>query len=238
MHKESKSIRSLPKSCDGEIRLHIPEEFRRGALRGDEKTSIESAVNNLKRIATLTERDDFSNLKILDYGCGVKFSQALIQYEVEVRAFVGMDVFHQMIKYLNENVTMPNFEYHTVPFRNEMYNKNGVPLTATSELPGDIDAYDLFTLQSVFTHFNPTDFLATLQVLRRYAARDARMLFTCFIDNDQEHDFVDSVPGKPLLRAFYKEMFIREMLEASDWKIISLQPPGFQMQHQFICEPQ
>lgn len=65
--------------------------------------------------------------------------------------------------------------------------------------------YDLMTLESVFTHFNPTDFLATLQILRRYAAPEARMLFMCFIDNDLPQDFVDQVPDRPLLKAYCRE---------------------------------
>lgn len=231
------SLSEIPESCEGEIRLHVPPEFRRGALRRDERRSIASAVENMEAIAVLTERTDWSNLTVLDYGCGVKFAQALIQYEVDVKKFVGMDVFKALIQYLSERVNLPNFEFIHVPFKNEMYNPKGTELTAEAELPGSITTYDLITLQSVFTHFNPADFLAMLHVLRRNAAQDARMLFTCFIDNDMEHDFVDSVPGKPLLRAYYKERYVREMLEKSSWKPILMKPPSSQMQHQFVCEP-
>ena len=133
-------------------------------------------------------------------------------------------------------ISKPNFYFYHVSFKNEMYNKNGIQMTKESELPGTIRAYDLFTLQSVFTHFNPPDFLALLHVLRRYAAGDARLFFTCFIDNTMEHDFLDLVPGKPLFNAVYRERYIREMLEESNWKPISLEPPGFDMAYQFVCE--
>jgi hypothetical protein len=147
-----------------------------------------------------------------------------------------MDVHAQIIQYLKDNVSRPSFFYFQVPFKNERYNKKGIPMTKNSELPGTIKAYDLITLQSVFTHFNPPDFLALLHVLRRYAASDARLFFTCFIDNTMEHDFIDLVPDKPLLNAVYRESYIREMLEESNWKPISLEPPGFDMAHQFVCE--
>ena len=237
MNKPLLLLEDIPGYCEGEIRLHIPLEFRRGVLREDERKSIESASIGLKRIANLTGRTDWSNLNILDYGCGVKFSQALIQYNIDVQAYVGIDVYKKMIQCLNDRVSQPNFHYFNVPFKNEMYNKTGVELTAKVELPGNIKAYDLIILQSVFTHFNPTDFLALLHVLRRYAASGACMFFTCFIDNDMEHDFLDSVPEKPLLKAYYKEHYIREMLKESNWKVISLNPPSFQMMHQFVCEP-
>jgi SAM-dependent methyltransferase len=231
------TLSDLPEFCEGKIRLHIPLEFRRGKLRGNERKSIQSAIANLKAIAALTERPDWSTLNVLDYGCGVKFTQALIQYEIDVQTYVGMDVFAEMIQCLNNRIDRPNFHFYHVPFKNEMYNPNGIQLTPDTELPGSIKAYDLFTLQSVFTHFNPTDFIALLQVLRRYAASDARMLFTCFIDNDMEHDFLDLIPGKPLLKAYYKEHYIRKMLEETSWKPLLLNPPGSQMQHHFVCKP-
>jgi hypothetical protein len=118
-----------------------------------------------------------------------------------------------------------------------MYNKSGIKLTKNAELPGSIRSYDLIILQSVFTHFNPTDFLALLHVLRQYAASDARLFFTCFIDNAMEKDFLDSVPNKPLFKAFYKERYVREMLEASSWQAILFEPPGFHMVHKFVCKP-
>lgn len=235
--KYSKPICDLPNHCEGEVILHIPAEYRRGQFRGNEIESIDSAVNNIKAIAALTERINWSELNILDYGCGVKFTQALIQYDVDVKAYVGMDVFKEMIQCLNDGVNQSNFHFYDVPFKNEMYNPNGIVLTAESKLPGSIKAFDLITLQSVFTHFNPVDFKAMLYVLRRYAACDARMLFTCFIDNEMKCDFLDSIPGRPLLKAYYKEHYIREILEETRWKPLSLNPPNAHMQHHFICEP-
>ncbi len=231
------SLENIPDLCEGEIQVPVPIEYRRGALKGQERKSIESAVENIKRIATLTGRTDWSKLNILDFGCGVKFTQALVQHDIEVLAYVGMDVFKEMIQYLNDNISRQNFHFYSVPFRNEMYNKAGKELMANSELPGNIKTYDLIILQSVFTHFNPTDFLALLLLLRKYAASDARMLFTCFINNDMEDDFLDSDPENPLFIAYYKERFIRDMLEKSNWKVVSLNPPSFQMMYQFVCEP-
>jgi hypothetical protein len=105
----SLSINNLPENFEGDIRLHVPKEYRRGRFKGEERKSIESAIINLKRIATLTKRNDWSSQKILDYGCGVKFTQALIQYGIGPQAYVGMDVFKEMIQYLNDNVLQPNF---------------------------------------------------------------------------------------------------------------------------------
>jgi SAM-dependent methyltransferase len=230
-------ISELPKTLVGDIRFSVPLKFRRGSRREDEKASIESAVTNLRGIAERTGRADWSNQKVLDFGCGVKFTQALLQYDVRVQTYVGMDVYKGLIEYLNDHVERSDFLFFEVPFHNEMYNPQGVELTGGAELPGDIHDYDLIVLQSVFTHFGPDAFQALLHVLRRYCAGDGRMLFTCFINNDMKHDFFDSVPDRPLLKAFYKESFIRDMLEKSRWKPLSLNAPSFAMAHHFVCEP-
>lgn len=143
---QSLSITDLPECCEGDIRLHIPSEFRRGVLKGDERKSIESAFSNLKAIAALTQRTDWSTLNVLDYGCGVKFAQALIQCEIDVQAYVGMDVFKEMIQHLNDTVARREFQFYHVPFKNEMYNPTGIELSADAQLPGSIKAYDLITL--------------------------------------------------------------------------------------------
>jgi len=46
--------------------------------------------------------------------------------------YVGMDVFKQMIRFLKANVDRRNFRYHHVPFKNAMYNPDGVELTAAA----------------------------------------------------------------------------------------------------------
>jgi len=231
------SIAELPDKLEGDIQLSIPLKYRRGSLRENEPKSIESAIRNLKGIASRTGRFDWSNQRVLDYGCGVKITQALIQYGVPVKNYVGMDVYEGLIHCLKDLVQKPNFEYYHVPFHNEMYNRKGIPLTAESNLPGNLSEYDLIILQSVFTHFAPDDFLALLKVLRRYAASDCRLLFTCFINNNMEQDFLDSVPERPLLKAYYKEGFIQSMLKESHWNPISLHEPSFAMQHHFVCQP-
>ena len=234
-----RSLIDLPDNCKGEIRLPIPKPFRRGRLRDHERMSIESAVRNLKGIATRTGRANWSTQRVLDFGCGVKISQALIQYDVDVRAYVGMDVHEGMIDCLKAAVNRPNFSYHRVPFQNANYNPLGVPMTEHSELPGGTDPYDLIVLQSVFTHFAPADFQAALHVLRRYTTADTLMLFTCFIDDEMATDFLDAVPDRPLLQAYYKETAIRKMLERSRWQTVSFHPKSkeYAMNPHFVCAP-
>lgn len=223
---------------ESEIKFSVPLNLRRGSLKNDQVISIKSAIINLKKIALLTNLPDWSNLNILDYGCGVKFTQTLLQFNVKVGTYTGMDVYKEMVEYLAENVVETNFTYFRVPFKNEMYNKNGEELSPYSDLPGKISKFDLITLQSVFTHFNPKDFLALLKVLNRFASHNCKLFFTCFIDNKMDSNFEDKIENKPLLQAYYKESYVRELLIKSNWILLSSTPPSDRMQHQFVCVPQ
>lgn len=227
----------LPEAVEGDVRLPVPLQFRRGSLREDERASIASAAENLRGIALRTGRLDWSDQRVLDFGCGVKFTQALLQFHVAIQRYVGMDVYGELIQYLTTHVRDPRFTFYPVAFRNAMYNPGGFPLTGDARLPGDTQNYDLIVLQSVFTHFAPDDFLALLQVLRRYCGGDGRLFFTCFIDNQMPHDFLDAVPAQPLLKAYYREGLVRELLRASGWETLSTHDPSFGMQHQFVCRP-
>ncbi len=237
MKNRSFTFKDLPERCDEKIHLHIPLKFRRGILRKDERQSIDSAIENLKQIAKLIEREDWSEMDVLDFGCGVKFTQTFVQYGIGVKNYVGLDVSKKLIRYLSKKVDQPNFHFYDVPFKNEKYNPKGVQMIASANLPGAIKTYDIITLQSVFTHFNPADFRALLHILRRNAAKDARMFFTCFIDNTIEKEFIDFVPNRPMQRAYYKEQYIRDMLIDSRWKLLVINPPCAKMMHQIVCAP-
>jgi hypothetical protein len=227
----------LPDNLSEEIILSVPIELRRGSLQDDEKASVESALINIKGIAERTGVRDWSNIRILDFGCGVKFTQALVQYDINIKAYVGMDVHKGIIKFLQDHVQNPNFYFYDVPFQNDMYNQSGIKLTPVSILPGEILQYDLIILQSVFTHFAKDDFLNLLHVLRKYSSSNTRLFFTCFINDGIENDSFDSVPEKPLFKVLYKKAYVKKMLENSRWELINDYPPSLKMTYQFICKP-
>lgn len=202
----------------------------------DEKASIDSGLQNIEGIKLRTGLDDLSTVKMLDYGCGVKFTQAIIQYDIDVALYVGMDVYRAMIDYLTRHVNRPNMVYETVNFQNEKYHRKGVPMTKESPLPCGNLTFDLITLQSVFTHFTPEDFEALLTIFTRYLHPEGRLFFTCFIDNTMAVNFKDETPEKPLLRAVYREDFIRQVLKKTGWTPLSLHPKSYRMQSHFVCK--
>lgn len=218
--------------------LRVPPELRRGAAKGDESVQIEQGV----RLLTLVqERFGLSTLactRILDVGCGTKLAQAILNRGIAVERYVGLDVYREMIEFLQENVRDSRLSFAHVDFHNAMYNPGGRKMSAADRLPVGDERFDAIVLFSVFTHLPPDDYRCMLEILRKHVADHGRLLFTLFIDPMPSADFRDAVPEKPLLWAYYSEPYARELIRGSGWEIESLHPPTDDTQHYFICRPE
>jgi SAM-dependent methyltransferase len=175
----------------GRNRLFVPAKFERGATHGDE--AIASAIWLIEHMCEQLGFEDLADSEVLDFGCGVKFSQAIINESLPIKKYVGVDVYGEMIDFLRENVHDPRFEYFHIDAHNEMYNPDGDVLTEDTELPIDGRTFDVICLFSVFTHLAPHDYLTMLKLLRRYIEPDGRLFFTLYIDEVTEggHGLMD-----------------------------------------------
>lgn len=200
-----------------DIKLPVPLQYRRGSLRKDEAKSLESAIRLLGWVET---HHPVAGARILDFGCGVKISQALYQMDSPQAEYVGLDVYGEMITFLQGALgSHDKYDFHTVPFQNEMYNPDGAPMTPTSDLPVGDTLFDIQLMFSVITHMVPQDSAATLAILRRYIAPTGKLLFWAFADPDQAEDFRDDNPARPLLRAKYSEQAIEKIIAEAGWTI-------------------
>jgi SAM-dependent methyltransferase len=202
---------------ESDIRLPVPIRFRRGSLREDPVKSLQSGLDLLDWVARIRP---IEGARILDFGCGVKIAQALVQRGSPQALYAGLDVYAGMIDFLRGALGEdPKYAIHRVPFRNEMYNPGGEPMRADSVLPLGEARFDLLFLFSVITHMTPADSDAVLRILRRYALPDARLVFWAFADPDQTEDFVDGIPDRPLLHALYRRPFLEEIVAGAGWTI-------------------
>jgi len=129
------------------------------------------------------------------------------------------------------------YEFATVPFKNEMYNTEGEPMVATSKLPIKNIKADVICMFSVITHMNPEDTLALLTLLTHYANKKTRLIFSAFSLKDQEENFVDDDPSRPLLRALYNRDYLVDIIEKAGWNILHERPRiPYVMNDNFICE--
>jgi SAM-dependent methyltransferase len=162
--------------------LHVPEQFRRGQLSGDEEASVASARWLIEYMCERLGLADLGSSDVLDYGCGVKFTQAILRYGLPLQHYVGVDIYGEMIDFLAHNVDDPRFEYFHVNSQNDLYNPEGEPFSADMAMPIDGRDFDVICLFSVFTHLAPDDYVAMLRLLRRFVRPDGRCFFTVYFD--------------------------------------------------------
>jgi SAM-dependent methyltransferase len=174
--------------------LNIPLKFKRGAYKDHEATA-ESAVFLIRYMCDRLGVSDLSGCDVLDVGCGTKFTQAFLDHRLAVGSYVGVDVYSEMIEFLQENVADPRFEYHHIDVRNERYNPDAPAMTERTDLGLGDRRFDLICLFSVFTHMAPQDYGTMLRLLRRYVRPNGRLIYTLFIDEltDGGYGFVDCI---------------------------------------------
>jgi SAM-dependent methyltransferase len=248
----------------GGSELRVPLKFRRGALKLDEEESIDSAVSLINHMCAKVGLEDLRDTEVLDFGCGVKFTQAFLNRSLPVKKYVGVDVYRELIEFLAANVDDPRFEYRHIDAHNALYNPGGRPL-ADATVPLDGRTFDLICLFSVFTHLAPPDYQTMLKLLRRHVRDDGRLFYTLYVNErtagghglidtwvqglspelkeslegagGAKQPFCDLDPSRPLLHAVYTEEYARELVAGTGWEVLSLSPPDVHIQHHIVCVP-
>jgi len=175
--------------------LKVPRELRRGGKAFNEEASIESGLQLIQLMTRKFGFPDLDDASVLDMGCGCKLVQAFLDHDLAIDRYVGIDIFPELIAFLQANVPDPRFTFHVQNTHNEMYNPQGEPLGANTRLPIAETSFDIICLFSVFTHLAPHDYAAMLQMLRRYIKPDGRMIFSLFV-NETTSDglgFIDNI---------------------------------------------
>lgn len=172
-----------------ELALSIPKDLRRGLLRWQELESVESGVKLISLLCKTLQLEDLGSSSVLDMGCGCKFTQAILDRNLPVGQYTGVDVYAEMIDFLHSNVTDPRFSFHHMNTHNEMYNPNGEPLSGDSPLSLNNQTFDIISLLSVFTHLAPHDYVSMLKMLRKYVKPDGRLFFSLFVHEETPGGF-------------------------------------------------
>ncbi len=243
--------------------LNVPREFRRGGKANDEDDSVSSGVDLINLMCRNFGLDDLGSQRVLDMGCGVKLVQAFLGNELPVGHYAGVDVFPEQIEFLQQNVSDPRFEFHSLDLHNDMYNPEGERLTGNTQLPVEEGSFDIVCLFSVFTHLAPHDYVSMLQMLRRYVKPGGKLLYSLFVFETTEGgmgfmdhisqnlelsdeqvanwpgppDFKDWDPEQPLKWAIYSRENALKLVEGTGWEVESLNDPETAIQHYMICRP-
>jgi SAM-dependent methyltransferase len=219
--------------------IEVPTEFHRNSANvlalGVEHTGsiLLNTGNALLGLPDLSGRD------VLDVGCGVRFTQTIINRDLPVGSYTGIDVYEPMTTYLSDHVRDSRFSFHAWNVYNERYNTAGEKLTKRTRLPVPHGKkFDVIWMYSVITHNDPHDTECLLRILRRHVKRGGGLLFSAFVDNAID-DFEDRVKDQPLLNAYYNEAYLRRIASKAGWRVERRYDEweDVVMQNLFVCRP-
>lgn len=219
-----------------EVKLNVPLNLRKGTLKKDQIAAMQSAIDGFDFIREATNLDNVENINLLDYGCGVKYTQAFLQHDIDIKSYTGVDVDQKMVRFLKNNVSDSRFVYSLLPFYNEMYNKEGIPMTKDADLKIGDKKHNLIIALSVFTHLNPRDSRILLKIMKRYLSPDGKIFYTTFVNDKLQRQFKDFHPDKPLLRAVYKSSFWEEAIHEAGLRVVEIKEKNdvFKTKKQYI----
>jgi SAM-dependent methyltransferase len=238
--------------------LSVPSKLYRGNLRKDEEEYLASARWLLDWLPGVVGRDDLADVRMLDIGCGTKFTQVILGDGLPLARYAGVDVHQPLVDHLSEQVRDPRFSFHHMDTHNRMYNPDGERLTAESRLPLGEERFDLICLFSVFTHLEPHDYPNMLRMLRHQVAENGSLVYSLFLDQPSAggHGLLDQVcrklgvdwvpngerffdgrPDKPLYQAIYARDYALELVDGTGWDVEKIIEPEPYVQHAFLCRP-
>ena len=248
-------------------RLEVPMKLRRGSRKGNQEEHVASALWLIQLLGRVLGTADLSKSDVLDMGCGTKLVQGLLDNQLPIQRYVGIDVYREMIDFLNSRVSDPRFSFYHMDTHNEMYNPQGIPLDGALGLPIQDDQFDVICLFSVFTHLAPHDYREMLRLLRPYVKATGKLVFSLFVNEETPggHAFIDGVaqsfkkdpqllsrigesppevpdfmdwdPTRPLTWALYSRTHALDLVEDTGWEVESLNDPEEYIQHYMVCRP-
>jgi SAM-dependent methyltransferase len=235
--------------------LDVPRRFRRGQHGTDDEENMQSALWCLDHLAASVGVADLGAVDLLDIGCGVKFTEAILTHDLPVRRYIGVDVYREMVEFLQGAVTDPRFTYAHIDAHNDLYNPDGRPLADFERFPIGDDLVDVVCLFSVFTHLAPHDFQAMLRLARAHVQPGGALFFTLFLHEttpggvglvdalarrgvevpDPPPPFADLEPAEPLKWAVYSRSHALDLVEGTGWEVVRLDDPVGHVQHHVVA---
>jgi SAM-dependent methyltransferase len=218
--------------------LVVPDRHNRNsptvrALGPPEETGL-WLLNRLRERLGL---DSLAHVELLDLGCGVRFTQAILNQRIPIRRYVGVDVEPELIAFLSGAVSDRRFQFRRIDVQHPSYNPNGAPLHDDFVLPVGPRKFDLACMFSVITHQYPSDATALFRTLKRHVRDDGALFFTCFLD-DEIQDFEDRSPNRDGGRCVYARARIEQLLRDAGWEHDRPDPPeGVIIGHSYVCRP-
>jgi SAM-dependent methyltransferase len=220
--------------------LVVPEKFNRNnpAVRAM-GSPADTGLRLLEYICQRIGIGSLAGLEILDLGCGSRFADAIVNRNVPLKSYVGIDVYKEMIDFLAEHVKDPRLEFFHIDAYNPAYNKDGVQLSLDTRLPLAGRRFDIVCMYSVITHQLPEDAAVIFTLLRRHVRDNGWLFFSAAIE-DGDFGYREQFPENPTGLSVYSIGLIAQLIEAAGWQMLSFAPrvpAGLPNQETILCAP-
>lgn len=214
--------------------LIIPPKYSRNAANVRARMEPDVAGEYLLRTMEALTGIDLGCADILDIGCGSRFAGSIVNRNIKVRSYTGIDVYKEMIDFLAENTAQhANMNFVHWPVENALYNPREKKRLTETPLPV-LGSFDLICFFSVFTHLAPDDARAMLRLSAGALRAAGRIFLTTFVSENQETDFFDQEPSKPLTKATYRREYLELLIKEAGLAVVGFHPPANLMQHHYV----
>ncbi len=217
--------------------ITVPSHLQRNAANVLVDGVEETGQSVLDAMARRMGRANLAGVDLLDVGCGVRFTQTLINRNLAFASYTGIEVHQPIVDWLKEHVENHDerFKFAHWDVRNAFYNPRGQPMSACEQFPL-AGHYDVIMGFSLFTHLAPEDAADMLRLMRKAVRENGSLFFTAFCD-DAVNEFEDRITQKPLLNAYYSRRYLEELIRAGRWRTVSYAEPAGYMMSSFLCKP-
>jgi SAM-dependent methyltransferase len=233
-------IASLSGLGGGLLVIAVPRRFNKNApdvyLAA---TPTESGSSLLEYLCQRLAIPDLRQHEVLDFGCGCRFAEAIVNRQIPIKSYVGIDLDKEMIDFLSSNITEPRLSFVHFDARNPSYNPGGEPISADTALPIGDRKFDVICMFSVITHQLPADAEAIFAILRRHIKDDGPLFFSAALEPG-EFGYAEKIPEHPTALSIYSPGMLRSLVERRGWEIVSLEgknPDDLPILDSFVCIP-
>lgn len=171
----------------------------------------------LKTMASRLGWDSIDGKKILDFGCGVRFAQTIVNLDIDIGLYAGIDVNGSAIDWLKEHIDDSRFIFEHLGVHHLTYWPEGPSLDEYPPI-GSLEGvrFDVACMFSVITHQLPDDARRVFAFLRRHLEQGDTLYFTAFISEDVD-GYREADPDHPTNMSTYHPDYLCSILAESGW---------------------
>jgi SAM-dependent methyltransferase len=176
----------------------------------------------------------FEGKRLLDFGCGVRFSRAIVNLSVDIGLYCGVDLNEPAIAWLKANVNDPRLRFEHLDMYNPLYNAAGLKADDHALERFGLSGFDAVCMFSVITHQTPEEAAQIFSMLYPCVAEGGKLYFTAFVAETVD-GYVERDAAKPGLLSTYNPEPLLEILAKSGWVAVDAFPADKFQQTAFVC---